>query len=159
MAATIRATSADDWDAVIPLFDALDEFHRRELPWLFQEPGAAFRDRQFLEAIASNDRAQIFVAADQDVVVGFVHVRLFDTPDTPAFIEQLRAAVDDLFVDPTCRRSGIARKLLKTAEDWARSKGAVGIDLNVYAFNTTGQRVFAAAGFEILSKRMTKHLP
>ena len=158
MAVVLRDLRAGDWDTVISLFEALDDFHREALPWLFQKPTAPFRDRRFLATLADNERAQVFVAEEQGVVVGFVHVRLFDAPDLPVFVAQVRAAIDDIVVDPQQRRTGIARALLTDAEDWARSNGAVGVDLNVYDFNTVGQETFAAAGFEVLSRRMTKHL-
>lgn len=54
---------------------------------------------------------------------------------------------EQLVVDPAWRRRGIARRLVETVVVEANRQGLTTIDLNVWAFNKTAQRLFDALGF------------
>ena len=80
-------------------------------------------------------------------------------PDFPIFVPQPRVMINDIFVNPAHRRSGVASLLVQKAEAWAKAKGAIGVDLNVCEFNEKGLGLFSAMGFSTLSRRMSKFLP
>lgn len=153
----VRSMTLADCDAVIDLFDALDAYHREHLPWLFHQPKEQPRARQFFEDLLSDNETEVLVA-ETDRVVGLIHISLFNAPDFPIFVPQLRVAINNIFVNPAHRRSGIASLLIQNAEAWAKAKGAVGVDLNVYEFNETAQRLFSSMGFSTLSRRLSKAL-
>ncbi|MDQ2991687.1 MAG: GNAT family N-acetyltransferase, partial [Candidatus Eremiobacteraeota bacterium] len=86
---------------------------------------------------------RFFVANRDGVIVGFAHLlQSYDTLDmTDAWI------LEDLFVDPTARRSGIAAALLRHAESFARSVGATRLSLSTAHTNT--QRLYEAHGYKL----------
>jgi ribosomal protein S18 acetylase RimI-like enzyme len=57
-------------------------------------------------------------------------------------------SIRDLYVAPLCRRSGIARALLRHVVDHARAAGAYRVSLQTEAGNTPALRLYAAAGFQ-----------
>ena len=57
-------------------------------------------------------------------------------------------SIRDLYVAPQCRRSGIARALLRHVVDHARAAGAYRVSLQTEAGNIPALRLYAAAGFQ-----------
>lgn len=123
---------------------------------MFRKPVTPGRPSTFFDTFARSDDTQIFIAVVGDRVVGLLTVRLVKSPQFEVFVQQLRASVDDLYVEPDQRRTGVASNLLAAAERWAAKRGAVGIDLNVFDFNSIGRGFFEAAGFRPLSHKLTK---
>ena len=55
--------------------------------------------------------------------------------------------LNDLFVHPRGRRTGVASGLLAAAERYAWSQGAVRVSLNVAQGNAPGQALYGARGW------------
>jgi GNAT superfamily N-acetyltransferase len=55
--------------------------------------------------------------------------------------------LNDLFVVPDRRRSGVGSALLQAAVDHARALGAVRVSLNTDVANTTAQATYEARGW------------
>jgi GNAT superfamily N-acetyltransferase len=73
-----------------------------------------------LEAAISDDRSEVLVADDDQVLVGFATVYL----DIVSVRFGQRAWVEDLAVDPEHRSRGIGKSLLDAAKTWAADHGA-----------------------------------
>jgi aminoglycoside 6'-N-acetyltransferase I len=56
--------------------------------------------------------------------------------------------VEDLWVDPDYRRSGVAARLLKTVEDWGRSQGFTWLGSDARLDNRESHDWHRASGFE-----------
>ena len=56
--------------------------------------------------------------------------------------------LNDLFVVPSARRTGVGSELLRAATEYARSLGAVRVTLNTDIGNTTAQAVYEARGWK-----------
>ena len=62
---------------------------------------------------------------------------------------QLRAAyVEDLWVDPEHRRSGVARLLLAAVESWARDQGLSWLGSDALVGNVESHQWHLASGFD-----------
>ncbi len=151
----IREMRSEDCSKVAKLFEALDAYHRENLPTFFREPPVPFRTREFLLDRLGEENVGLFLAKTTEIV-GFVSVTLFDAPPMPIFVPQKRASISDIYVAPEARREGVAKKLMRRAEDWAKSQGAVGMDLTVYDFNVGARKLFEEMGYSVLSSRMSK---
>jgi len=55
--------------------------------------------------------------------------------------------LNDLYVDASARRSGVARALLDAAADFAREDGAAGISLETMRDNAPARALYRAAGW------------
>lgn len=157
MNVTIRNARASDHAQLAALFDDLDQLHRDNAPWLLQKPDVDPRPPTWLENRIADPRSAIFVA-DAGQCVGLATVRLQDAPSFPVFIPQHSAVIDDLFVQPTWRRKGVARLLYRNCELWARGRGAAWLETNVYDFNVKAFEFYANAGFETTMRKLRKPL-
>jgi GNAT superfamily N-acetyltransferase len=59
---------------------------------------------------------------------------------------------------PETRRQGIGRALVTEVSSWARERGAVEVQLNVYDYNPGAMQFFRALGFAPLSHRLYRTL-
>ncbi|GAA4951424.1 hypothetical protein GCM10023334_066330 [Nonomuraea thailandensis] len=102
---------------------------------------------------APEQSGAVFVATAGGEVVGMVSVnthRHFTGPE--------EAYIGELAVAPHAVRMGLGRRLLGTAEDWARRQGLRHLTLETAAGNTTAQRFYAAVGYREEAVRFTRVL-
>jgi aminoglycoside 6'-N-acetyltransferase I len=93
-----------------------------------------------------------FVAETTDSrLVGFVEVDLRSHADgcSPALPV---GYVEGWYVAEGARHSGIGRRLLSTAEDWARSYGCVEMASDTWIDNELSQTCHEALGFEVVDR-------
>ena len=157
MAPEIRPVKPEDCDSIVQLFQELDEHHRENLPSFFQSPDQPFRTRKFLTSRLDDVNATLFLAELKEIV-GFVSVKLFESPSIPIFVPQTRASISDIYVHSDFRREGLAKSMMLRAEGWAKEHGAVGMDLTVYEFNGGARQLFKEMGYSVLSSRMSKDI-
>jgi ribosomal protein S18 acetylase RimI-like enzyme len=98
---------------------------------------------------------QAFVArTEEGSPAGFVWVARTHND----FTGQLEASLLDQYVAERYRGKGLGRRLMETAEEWAREQGLPRISLSVGARNTIGQRLYESLGYQTETLRMTKRL-
>lgn len=154
-ATLFRRARPDDGAAAGRLLARLDALHREALPWLCRAPGEATRaTADFAAWIHAH---AVFVAEHDGDLVGIVHGTTREAPDLPVFVPRRYGVIDGLTVASEWRRRGIGRRLVAAFEAWARSAGASGLELNVYAFNDEARRFYEALGYAPL--RTTLHRP
>ncbi|WP_432650541.1 GNAT family N-acetyltransferase [Huintestinicola sp.] len=123
---------------------------------------AAVEDAQALAEISSKDlgydctsefagkklagldmsREAVFVAENENSVIGYIHIEKYDT----LYCETL-ANVLGLAVRSDSRRNGAGKLLIEAAESWAKEIGAVGVRLNSGASRTGAHSFYRAAGY------------
>lgn len=92
-----------------------------------------------------------FIAETSGHIVGFLEVDLrshadgCDPSHAVGFIE-------GWYVDPDWRGQGIGRKLLSSAEEWARSRGCTEMASDTWIDNELSQRVHEAAGYTVVDR-------
>jgi ribosomal protein S18 acetylase RimI-like enzyme len=130
----LRRATADDVPRVVPLFGAYREFYR-------QRPAPAVEHEYLAERI-SREQAVVFLAERSGEVVGFTLLY-------PSFSSiSLRPiwVLNDLFVRPEVRRSGVGALLLRRAVEFARASGAEYLTLET-AKDNPAQRLYEAEGW------------
>lgn len=142
MAATtttsIHTRQADiaDIEALVPLFDAYRVFYGKT-----SDTALA---RAFLVERIEHGQSVIFLALQNEgVVVGFVQLY----PSFSSVSAARTFILNDLFVTPTARRSGVAAQLLAAAADHGRAVGAVRLSLSTAINNKPAQALYAAQGW------------
>lgn len=115
--------------------------------------------RENMLVLLDSDSARVAVACDDDEIVGFAI-------STLSFgLEYGRAAeLEDLFVVPGHRRSGIGSALIDDSADWARSRGCRALELVVapngtdvaHLFNYYAHQGFTSEGRQILSRGLVQ---
>lgn len=153
-AATIRPATLDDLSAVHALAERLAEF---ELP-----PGRTAReiaraDHHILIAQLQNPRDDVlFLYAEDEqrhpLGTVFVNTR------RDYFTQQPVAYVEVLAVSEAAAGHGLGRRLMERVDAWARARGCVRVDLNVFCANRRARGFYEHLGFREETVRYVKDL-
>ena len=134
--AAVRQATVADLESLAPLFDAYRQFYRC--------PPDISLSRQFLLERLQHNESTILLAMEQDgSIAGFA--QLF-----PSFSSVSAARIyilNDLFVVPRVRRSGVGRLLIRAAAAWGRAMGAVRLTLSTEVSNMAAQALYEAEGW------------
>jgi len=99
---------------------------------------------EFFRGELGRPEVMLLIAEDQATPVGYAFVRM-----EPASIEALcepSAWLHDLYVDPSCRRTGVGRQLASAAIASARRLGSSSLMLGVSPVNTPAREFFEKLG-------------
>jgi ribosomal protein S18 acetylase RimI-like enzyme len=135
MNACIRRGTVADVDAVAPLFDAYRSF--------YGQPPDLPRARDWLRARLQARESVVLLAESGGRPVGFVQLYpMFSSVGTAR-----SWVLNDLYVDASARRGGVARALLDAAADFARADGARSIVLETTLDNAPARALYRKAGW------------
>lgn len=140
----IRLAQLSDRDQLVRLHEALwpktsAEEHARELTLILEGKAPVTMPLIILLAEAS------------DRIAGFLEVDLRShadgcNPSRPV------GYIEGWYVAENHRHTGIGRRLLAAAEDWARSQGCVEMASDTWVDNDVSQRVHEALGYEVVDR-------
>jgi ribosomal protein S18 acetylase RimI-like enzyme len=145
---SIQAASTRDISEVVRLFNAYRDFYG-EAP--DESRALSFiHDRITLACAQPSGQfsvAQYFLAWMQTAqgrgAVGFMHLM----PSTNTLAMRPIWFLEDLYVDPSARRKGVATAFLRHAEQFARSTGAERLTLATAHDNVAAQGVYRKLGY------------
>ena len=123
----------------------------------FTTPASQLRENLLVLLDSDDPRIAVASGAD-DEIVGFAITTL-----TFGLEHGLLAELEDLFVVPAHRRTGVGRALIDDSADWARSRGCRALELVVapnganvdHLFNYYAHQGFMNEGRQILSRDLT----
>lgn len=127
----------EELELVLPLFDAYRQFYR--------QASDLAAGRAFLRARIAREESVIFLARDEDGRPrGFVQLY-------PAFSSVSLAPrwiLNDLYVSPEARRSGVGTALLERAREHAAEAGVKALTLATAEDNATAQALYESRGWK-----------
>jgi GNAT superfamily N-acetyltransferase len=132
----VRQATVSDIDILIPLFDGYRQFYR--------QPSEPDRVRRFLLDRFEHNQSVIFVALRDGAAIGFTQLY-------PSFSSAVLARIyilNDLFVDPSARRTGAGAALLAGAAYYARRVGALRLVLSTELTNTAAQALYERSSWK-----------
>lgn len=134
MTSILKASHADI-DLIAPLFDAYRVFYEQESDIL--------KATKFLEELLTKNQSEIFLAITDDKPSGFVQLysSFSSVSMQPVFI------LNDLYVDASLRKKGIATLLLNRAKEYCKSLGYKGLLLET-AIDNPAQKLYEALGWK-----------
>jgi ribosomal protein S18 acetylase RimI-like enzyme len=135
----VRRAGVEDVALLAPLFDAYREFYHRA-------PDLALA-RRFLADRLSRGESVVYLAhtAGNGDVVGCGFTQLY--PSFSSVACRPIWILYDLYVAPTCRRAGVARRLMEAAHAFARAQGAATVELDTAHSNTSAQTLYESLGY------------
>ncbi len=148
----VRPARPEDWLAVQSLLRELDELHAELVPAYFRP---ATRTEPEWRRLLGDPAALVLVALDEGegtAPVGFLSLRVYDTPADPTMVQRRRGHLETLIVNARQRRRGIGRSLLATAADWARARGATEMVLTTWIGNREADAFYERLGYRVLSR-------
>ena len=136
-----------DYDALVALFDELDEFHRLARPDVFRRFDGPARTREQIEEWLAGPGSTVLVAESGQDVIGLA-VLLTRPPATFAgAVPHKVIELDNLVVRADQRSQRIGRQLLEATVAWTRGQGASHVAVAVHAFNRDARRFYENFGF------------
>ena len=109
------------------------------------EMGYSYTEEQTkaqLAAVLKDSSNAIFVAVNDDKVIGYTHGAKYNLLYADPMVNLLGIAVSEQF-----KKQGVGRALLKTLEAWALERGAVAIRLNSGAERSEAHKFYEKCGF------------
>ena len=143
----VRPASMGDYEALCPLFDELDEFHRQARPEMFQPFASPTRTREQVARWLADAGSTLLVAENEAGLVGLA--LLLTRPASPfaGAVPRKVIEIDNLVVRSDQRSQRIGRRLLSESVAWARQRGATHVEVTVHDFNQDAERFYKAFGF------------
>jgi len=132
----IHRATIDDLDSLAVLFDEYRKFYNMD---------PSLKDgKDFLEARLNHHESVVFIAtADDGIKIGFTQLYpLFSSTR----LKRLWL-LNDLYVLPEFRGSGVASGLIVKAKELCISSNACGLSLETAAANTEANRLYIKTGF------------
>ncbi|MGA1821944.1 MAG: N-acetyltransferase family protein [Thermoplasmatota archaeon] len=158
MGVDIRQAREEEIDEIILLFDEGDLFHREGLPDVFIETDDPPWSKEYVLAHMRNPGSILYVAEDGSKIIGFAFAITWKTPDFPIFKHRVFASVENVYIKPEYRGSGLGLEMMYKLEDWAREKGFDTVQLNVWEFPGCASDFYKKMGYKTQSRIMKKTL-
>lgn len=131
-----RQASVADIETLVPLFDAYRVFYGK--------PSDAALARAFLLERFQHSQSIIFLALqDSGAAIGFTQLY----PSFSSVSAARTFILNDLFVVPEARRTGVAAQLLVAAADYGRAVGAIRLSLSTATSNASAQALYVSEGW------------
>jgi ribosomal protein S18 acetylase RimI-like enzyme len=137
VADAVRQAGRSDAERVAPLFDAYRQF--------YEQPSDLALARAFIAARLEREESVIFLAERDGRPVGFV--QLYPLFSSTAARPRRLWLLNDLYVAPEARGSGVARALMQRARRLAEETDAVGLELATAHTNVAAQRLYESLGW------------
>ena len=150
----VRRIRSDEWQAVRELRLESTSDPDANIAFLETPAQVAGRSEQFwrerAELAAGSETAAQFVAVVDDAWVGSLSVLVRATGQTDhlgRFVDDRRADVVGVYVNPAHRGTGAIDLLLAAAAEWVTSLGLTRLSLDVHRDNPRAQGAYRRAGF------------
>jgi GNAT superfamily N-acetyltransferase len=132
----ISKATLSDLDSLVPLFDAYRQFYQQ-----VSNPDGA---RAFLAARLEREESVVFLAFDEGRAVGFTQLY----PQFSSVGMDRNWLLNDLYVDESARKRGVASGLLEAARAWGGETGARWLVLETAVDNYAAQALYEKAGWQ-----------
>ena len=141
----IRKLIASDYNMVAALYKELDDFHAQARPdcFVYRDKDIIYPKNAFLQNLSNPDVLQMGVFENEQLV-GVVRASLWEESGMVKNIKTV--CLDNIYVLPTYRRKGVAKKLFAEVELWAKERGAIRLDLYTWEFNKNAIAMYQAMG-------------
>ena len=159
----IRPAVRDDFDALCELYYEFHQFHVRGVPDRLVSLGEADKFdstdlRGALQKILDDDDAIILAAEVDERIVGLAEVYVKQDEAHPLRVTPRYGDLQSLIVNESYRRYGIGRELTGAAEKWAKEKGAVEMQLDIWEFGAGPLDFYNRLGYRTIRRKMVRKI-
>ena len=125
-------------DVLVPLFDQYRQFYK--------QPSNEKAARSFLGERLWNRESVVFLALEEKSGAGLGFTQLYPVFSSTSMRRQW--ILNDLYVVPAARKTGVGEALMERARQWGRETGADGVSLETAIDNKTAQRLYEKLGYK-----------
>jgi GNAT superfamily N-acetyltransferase len=146
MSANIRPAAIGDEALLAALNDFVQERHLERRPDHFK-PTHSAELVAWYRSLLEKSTTRIWIAEEDGLPVGYVLAILHEASENPFVRARRWCEIDQVAVDPSRRRRGIARTLIRSALSWAKTEGILQIEAASWSFNDGAHEMFRRLGF------------
>ena len=141
----IRFAEKQDVGGILTLLKQVGSVHHEGRPDLFRSGAQKYGASQVLAMLGSIE-SPIFVAVEDEKVLGYCFCQLQRHPQDPVLCDVLSLYIDDLCVDEKSRGQGVGKALYEAVCRYAKMRKCYNITLNVWACNESAMKFYQAMG-------------
>ena len=142
-----KANSTDSLLLSILCMD-VQQLHAEHHPEYFKTPQSPDFADDFFKKMLGQETSIIFIAEDEEGVLGYVFCNLVDRPENPFTFPRRYVMVEQISVRPQTQKHGVGRALMKQVEVTARELGFSKIQLGSWDFNINAHGFFERMGYQ-----------
>jgi GNAT superfamily N-acetyltransferase len=159
----IRLAGKEDLEALCRLYIEFHEFHVLGVPDRLRSLGdpAKYDCSELLpklEKIIKQEDSVIFLAEVGEKPIGLAEVYIREDKPDPARACRRYGHLQSLVVNQRSRKQGIGKKLVSYAEGWAKEKGAIEIQLDMWEFDEGPLDFYQNLGYRTLRRTLVREL-
>ena len=143
----IRFAQKQDVGGILALLRQVGSVHHEGRPDIFRSGAQKYGASQVL-AMLSSIESPIFVAVEDEKVLGYCFCQMKSHPQDPVLCDVLSLYIDDLCVDENCRGKGIGKALYEAVCRYAKMRKCYNITLNVWACNKAAMAFYEKMGLK-----------
>ena len=152
----LRAVCGSDYSAVSALYAYVHAIHEENRPDLFNA-----LDKPLTAAtvghICADSPGGALCAGQGARIAGFAYTLIKPPRTCPLVRPRVTAYMEDLVVHPGAQRTGVGRALFEETRRLAAARGAVSLELKVWAFNRNAQEFYGRMGMR--PRRVIMEMP
>jgi len=151
----IRDAIANDYISIRNLVVEVHNLHVKNRPDIYLKVDNPFLKEQFEDLLNSNN-TKLFLVEDTDSkeLVAYSIVQIMTPRNIQILIPSKFAYIDDFCVKSTHQKNGIGRLLFKYIVAYAKTEGALSIQLTVWEFNKHAIKFYELLGMSTMNRRM-----
>lgn len=146
MTASIRPAVIGDEALLADLNRFVQDLHLAKRPDHFRATQSEESARWY-RLLLEKPTTRAWIAEEDGVPVGYLLALVHEVPENPFVHARRWCEIDQLAVDPSWRRTGVARALVLHAVSAARAEGIGRIEATSWSFNDGAHEVFRRSGF------------
>jgi GNAT superfamily N-acetyltransferase len=149
----IREANLADYRDINSLYTEELAYHITLLPDIFKMADPVMTEAWYQDQL-DNENVVIFIAEVKGSVVGALQVMLRHNQNDPIFKTRHYTHIEELIVAKSHRGLGVGRRLLESAQAWAKARGATAIDLWVWTENQDAIDFYNHLGYKVVRHAM-----
>ena len=115
---------------------------------------AAKEDGRYPESVITSTGADILLAEQGGVIVGFIHIKEAATPTFESVVPHRYAEIVGFMVASAHRNKGIGKELLEAAKGWSKARSLDYLELMVLSNAQDAIRFYRQGGFDVAAHIM-----
>lgn len=148
----IRFAENKDVPGLLTLLRQVGKVHHDLRGDLFRENACKYGPSQLFALMESGD-TPIFVAEEDNTILGYGFCRMQKTEKDPVFCDRLTLYIDDLCVLEDCRGKHIGTAIYNEILRYAKMRKCHAVTLNVWVGNESAEKFYRSLG--LLPQKIT----
>ena len=147
----VRLAALEDIEHLCHLFTEFFAYNAALQP---EYCNAAIEDGKYPEVVIKDEKADMLIAIENGIIVGFMHVIESKTPPYKPIVPHGYAEVMAFMVTASCRRKSVGTALLDAAKEWGKARNLDYIELAVLSNAKEANAFYGRYGFDVKSHIM-----